>query len=340
MRCTGLFSDFTSWVSLINKCLPIGVAAVLVMLSTHTANAQYLLKDGTKVAPLDVFQECDVCPEMIVLPLGGFTMGGPIGDSINGLVMLDGELAMVPVGHPAIGADERPLHHVDIDIPIAMGRNEVTRDEWMACVKGGGCGGHIPKDTVVYVNDEHKRVEVVVRGRHPVIDVSYRDIQAYVAWLNKKVGTDAYRLPTEAEWEYAARAGTQTRFAQGDELTSNQANFLGSATERLTGVARPDLLSRRAPVPVDELDAANAWGLRHMSGNVIERTRSCYTDEYAGWSTSSEWLRQSMVDNCERVSRGGGYNTGMDTARVASRGDADENYRSQYSGFRIARRLN
>jgi formylglycine-generating enzyme required for sulfatase activity len=62
---------------------------------------------------------------MIVLPLGSFTMGGPIGDSINGLVVLDGKLRMVEVGHPAIGADERPLHEVEIDIPIAMGRNEI-----------------------------------------------------------------------------------------------------------------------------------------------------------------------------------------------------------------------
>ncbi|MFK7878012.1 MAG: formylglycine-generating enzyme family protein [Paracoccaceae bacterium] len=299
-----------------------------------------MLEDETEVAPLDIFQECDVCPEMIVLPLGDFMMGGPLGDSINGLVMLDGKLAMVEVGHPAIGADERPLHRVEIDIPIAVGRNEITYDQWMACVHDGGCGGHVPQNIVLSVNEARERVETTVHGNHPVIDVSYFDALAYVAWLNDRVGIDSYRLPTEVEWEYAARAGTQTRFAQGDELTSDQANFLGSGTEKLSGVARPDLLSRRVPVPVDELDAANDWGLRHMSGNVIERTQSCYTEQYAGWSTSSEWLRQSLVNSCKRVSRGGGFHTAMDFTRVASRGSAREAYRSRYSGFRILRQMN
>lgn len=315
------------------------VATLLTLLAT-TTQAQYVLKDESEVAALDMFQECDVCPEMIVLPLGDFLMGGPIGDSINGLVMLDGKLTMVEAGHPAIGSDERPLHRVVIDIPIAMGRNEVTHDQWMACVDDGGCDGYVPSDTVLSINKARERVETTVRGSHPVINVSYLDAQAYVAWLNEKVGVDAYRLPTEAEWEYAARSGTQTRFAQGDELTSDQANFLGSGTEQLTGVARPDLLSRRVPVPVDDLDAANDWGLRHMSGNVIEQTRSCYTSEYAGWSTSSEWLRQSMVGSCKRVFRGGGYSTAMDFTRVASRGSGNENYRSTASGFRIVRKMN
>ena len=129
-----------------------------------------------------------------------------------------------------------------------MGRNEVTHDQWMTCVDDGGCNGYVPGDTVLSINKARERVETVVRGSHPVIDVSYLDVQAYVAWLNEKVGLDAYRLPTEAEWEYAARSGTQTRFAQGDELTSDQANFLGSGTEQLAGVAHPDLLSRRVSV--------------------------------------------------------------------------------------------
>jgi formylglycine-generating enzyme required for sulfatase activity len=228
---------------------------------------------------------------------------------------------------------------VEIDIRIAMGRDEITYDQWMACVDDGGCGGHIPRNAVLMINEARERVEIPVRGNHPVIDVSYRDAQSYVAWLNEKVGIDAYRLPTEAEWEYAARAGTQTRFAQGDELTSDQANFYGRGTEQLTGVARPDLLSRRVPIPVDDLDAANQWGLRHMSGNVTEETRSCYTERYAGWSTSSEWLRQSMMSSCRRVSRGGAYNTAMDFLRVASRGSGLENTRTRIGGFRIVRQM-
>ncbi|WP_170403016.1 formylglycine-generating enzyme family protein [Ruegeria arenilitoris] len=315
-----------------------GICILLGAIAT-TTQAQYLIADGTQVNELEMFQECDVCPEMIVLPLGEFQMGGPIGDSINGLVMLDGKLAMVEVGHPAIGADERPLHRVEIDIPIAIGRNEITYDQWMACVNDGGCGEHVPENTIIDINDAGKRIETPVYGSHPVIDVSYWDTLAYVEWLNGKVGVDAYRLPTEAEWEYAARAGTQTRFAQGDELTSDQANFYGLGTERLSGFPRPDLLSRMVPVPVDELYAANAWGVRHMSGNVIEQTRSCYTEKYAGWPTSSEWLLQSETESCKRVSRGGAFNTGMDSVRVASRGSGSEDHRSQYSGFRVVRQM-
>lgn len=315
-----------------------GICFLLGAIAT-TAQAQYRIADGTQITELEMFQECDVCPEMIVLPLGEFMMGGPIGDSINGLVMLDGKLARVEVGHPAIGADERPLHRVEIDIPIAMGRNEITYDQWMACVNDGGCGGHVPENIILHLNDAGKHVKTPVYGNHPVVDVSYRDALAYVEWLNEKVETDAYRLPTEAEWEYAARAGTQTRFAQGDELTSDQANFYGRGTERLSGIPRPDLLSRMIPVPVDALDAANAWGVRHMSGNINERTRSCYTDKYAEWATSSEWLLQSNVESCNRVSRGGAFNTGMDSVRVASRGSSVEDYRSQYSGFRVVRQM-
>ncbi len=266
---------------------------ILLIVLPASLHAQYKLTDGAEVAPLDMFQECDVCPEMIVLPLGDFTMGGPIGDSINRLVVRDGKLALAELGDPAIGADERPLHRVEIDIPIAMGRNEITYDQWMACVEDGGCGGHIPENVILMIDEARKSVDIPVLGNHPVIDVSYLDAEAYVAWLNVRVGTDAYRLPTEAEWEYAARAGTQTRFAQGDELTSNQADFLGSGTEDLTGVPRPDLLSRRVPVPVDELDAANQWGLRHMSGNVVERTRSC--------TPSATWDGPRQANGCARA---------------------------------------
>ncbi|MEM8787040.1 MAG: formylglycine-generating enzyme family protein [Pseudomonadota bacterium] len=318
-----------------------GAAGLALLLFGGASAMAGPLSIDSDLAPLDSFQECDACcPEMIVLPLSDFIMGGPIGDSINGLVAIDGKLAMVEVGHPAIGADERPLHRVEIDIPIAMGRNEVTYDQWMACVEDGGCGGHVPNNIVLMIDEERRRVEIPVLGSHPVIDVSYFDAQAYVAWLNAKIGVDAYRLPTEAEWEYAARAGTQTRFAQGDAPTSDQANFNGRGTEKMTGMPHPHLVSRRVPVPVEELDAANQWGLRHMSGNVIEQTRSCYTDSYAGWSTSSEWLRQSMVSICKRVFRGGGFHTAMDYLRVASRGSGNEERGSRYSGFRIVREMN
>jgi formylglycine-generating enzyme required for sulfatase activity len=315
--------------------------------------------------PLEVFRDCDVCPEMIELPLGEFMMGAPEDEFRSNLVLYDGVFQPATSEHPYLKQDEGPQHVVSVDIPIAMARNEVTVDEWMVCVADGGCGGYVPElaigrmgpiDAIVRSLSEEDftqspsgkaRAEAMagndfltINGNYPILYVSYIDAQAYISWLNKKIGTDAYRLPTEAEWEYAARAGMQTRFAQGDELTSTQANFSGWETERSLLEKRPDLLTRGFPVPVDELDAANRWGLRHMSGNAGEITLSCYMERYAGWTTTSEWLARSFGQNCERVVRGGGFAFEMGIARVAWRASVDQTSQTKFDGFRIVRELN
>ncbi len=319
----------------------IGVITAFVMGLSGTAQAQYLLENGRELAPLDRFLECESCPEMIVLPLGDFRMGGPIGDSRFPLIMRDGSLALAEIGGPEIGTDERPVHTVKIDIPIAMGRNEVTYDQWMACVDDGGCGGYVPESIILSISDAFETVKTPVRGSHPVINISYLDAVGYVTWLNEKLGIDAYRLPTEAEWEYAARANTQTRFAQGDELSPENAIFYwGEDSAKYGGYVGTDQEPLGKPVPVEMLDAANQWGLRHMSGNVGERTSSCYSKRYAGWSTSSEWLKQSRVTSCKRARRGGDYGAGMDFLRVASRGAAEDTTRTNISGFRVVREMN
>ncbi|MCU0912471.1 MAG: formylglycine-generating enzyme family protein, partial [Rhodobacteraceae bacterium] len=180
---------------------------------------------------------------------------------------------------------------------------------------------------------------VELTDRHPVLQVSYNDMQLYLAWLNSRVGADVYRLPTEAEWEYAARAGTRTPFAQGEEITTDQANFGGISTAEMLGEDRPDLVSRGHPVPVDELDAANAWGLRHMSGNLIERTMSCWTERHTGWPLSSVYQEMAFNTSCERVAKGGDYAAAMDYARPAVRGRGREDRRSNIVGFRVVRDL-
>lgn len=336
---------FAAALSLIKNFLQLRHLGSLFLITSPlgAAQAQLLQSNVTDVAALDIFQECDDCPEMIVLPMGEFLMGGPIGDSRYPLVMRDGEIALAEIGSPEIGTDERPVHRVQIDIPIAMGRNEVTYDQWMACVDDGGCGGHVPNNTIFWFNDAFERILKPVRGSHPVLDVSYLDTLSYVAWLNDKVGAQVYRLPTEAEWEYAARAGAQTRFAQGDELTPEDGNFYwgGEFDAKYGAYVETDLKPHKTPVPVEQMDGAvNDWGLRHMSGNVIEITRSCYTDVYDGWSTSSEWLRNSPMEGCKRVFRGGAYKVGMDFLRVASRGSGSEDARTSISGFRILREIN
>ncbi|MDO6588682.1 MULTISPECIES: formylglycine-generating enzyme family protein [Rhodobacterales] len=296
----------------------------------------YQLTDGQTVGELEMFQECADCPEMIVMPLGSFMMGAILGESRNpfdiygpdatGTVRGPDEINIIP--------SEHPRHQVVMDIPYAMARNELTYAEWMICVDAGGCS-HSPD-----INVLTRQGYVVIGPDHPVINVSYLDILEYVAWLNAQVGDDVYRLPTEAEWEYAARAGTTTRFAQGDDLTSDQANFSGRATEHLRrGQSMPYLANQNAPIPVGELDAANTWGLRHMSGNVREYTLSCWSDEHLGLSSDSAYLADALGQtDCERrVAKGGAHNGAMDSLRLARRVRPENTTRRDFFGFRLIR---
>ena len=318
--------------------------------------------------PLDTFQDCPECPEMIELPLGEFMMGAPEGEFTSITVFGPNGYEIASAEEPIVQVNEGPQNRVVVDIRIAMGENEVTFDEWMACVDDGGCGGYIPNNVVgrsgtlegiqraltdprfIHTPSEEYIASVIgnpkdfiADGRYPIMRVSTLDAISYTQWLNEKLGTDAYRLPTEAEWEYAARAGTTTRFAQGYEPRPEQANISGEVTVVELMQLRPDLRTLGHPVPVDELDAANPWGLRHMSGNVREQTLSCYSGYTAplpAWGTTREWLEMSVEESCERVVRGGDYFSGMLTARVASRRGANETVRDRYyPSFRIVKEI-
>ena len=307
---------------------------------TSARETKFLAKKHEFV-PLELLQDCADCPEMIVLPMGRFTMGAPLEESREVYLFWNNPK---PNGEPMGMEQEGPEHEVIIDIPVAIGRNEVTREEWMACVNEGGCS-HVPDPRIRKFGGGYYYAD---DPRHPVMDVSYIDIQEYVAWLNQKTGTSAYRLPTEAEWEYAARAGTQTRFAQGETLTLDQANIAifrhadGSEYKFRDKGERylSDPNNRNTPVPVDALDAANAWGLRHMSGNVLELTMSCWGSRHLGLPTSRAYLADAQEnESCKRVTKGGAFNGSREYARPASRGTAKETTRSPQRGFRIVKEL-
>lgn len=324
--------------------LALGAAVFLFMpIAAHSLDdtPSYTLSNGKTVAPLEMFQECDHCPEMIVMPLGSFMMGAKRGESRNPFDAFRKNASMrrrTPDEINIIPA-EHPRHRVEMDIPFAMGRNEVTHAEWMACVEDGGCS-HVPDHSVFTKLSSGSLGYEPLGPTHPAVNISYLDMLEYVAWLNLRVGADVYRLPTEAEWEYGARAGTQTRFAQGDNLTADQANFSRQGTEQLRGKPMPSLVNRRLPVPVDVLDAANAWGLRHMSGNVSEKTQSCWSEEHLGLMTDSAYLaRAQSQKECMRVSKGGGFNSAMDYARPAARGRTPDTYSRHNLGFRIIRQM-
>ena len=220
-----------------------------------------------------------------MLPAGAFMMGSP--DKEAGRSTTEG-----------------PQREVTLK-PIAMGTHEVTFAEWDACLADGGCNGFSPQD------------QAWGRGRRPAMGVSWDDAQAYVAWLNRKAGRTSYRLPTEAEWEYAARAGTTTRYAFGNSIKRAQAVF---------GATRTD--------PVGSY-IANAFGLFDMHGNVWEWVADCHKAGYADAPVDG-----AAVDDpaCKlRVYRGGGYEDKAENLRSANRRRAAPTMRSPSIGFRVVR---
>jgi formylglycine-generating enzyme required for sulfatase activity len=249
--------------------------------------------------PNDRFEDCPECPEMVVVPAGEFMMGSP-----------ESELERA--------SNESPQHKVTIGKPFAVAKSEATFAEWDACVSAGGCK-HGPED------------QGWGRGRRPVIRVSWDDVtKEYLPWLNRKTGK-TYRLLTEAEWEYAARAGTTTPFSTGRTITTDQANFDGDYTYG----GSPKGQYRRRTVEVGTFQA-NAFGLHDMHGNVWEWVQDCYRNTYAGAPSDSA---ASDMPGCERVVRGGSWFLNPRGLRSANRNWHPPVIRSSDNGFRLARTL-
>ncbi|MEM0977459.1 MAG: formylglycine-generating enzyme family protein [Pseudomonadota bacterium] len=297
-----------------------------------------LMGSNVGAEPFDRFQDCDVCPEMIELPLGSFMAGTPDDEFVPGWILVDGNLALATPETPVNLSYEKPQVHVTIDIPFAMSKYEITVGQYRACLDDGGCGGRIPRGWVY--RDGFTRGKLYLEDDHPVLNISVFEAIAYTEWLNEKLGTDAYRLPTEVEWEYAARAGTTTPFPQGDRLTDQQANFSGPVTEAKIGPQNPPLKDRGLPVKVTELDAANPWGLWHMEGNAGEYTLSCFSDFQRQIPKSSGWLEHTVNTGCSHaVSKGTTYNGSMFMGRPSARMRADTSSMTKYDGFRVLKEL-
>lgn len=254
--------------------------------------------------PLDQFKECERCPEMIVIPAGRFLMGAE-----------DGEAASIP--------DEAPQHEVSFAKPFAIGRFTVTMGEWDACVAARGCS-YRPVD------------QGWGRGRQPAINILWDDAKDYVAWLSRTTGRP-YRLPSEAEREYAARAGTTTAYWFGDSFVPAQANCAPGDRELIpasTGDVQPVAGTR--PLPVRSF-AANPWGLYQVHGNVYDWVEDCWNDDYNGApSDGSAWTS----GNCNaHVLRGGAFSRAPQTARAAARLWFASPNRMIYMSVRVARTM-
>jgi formylglycine-generating enzyme required for sulfatase activity len=265
-----------------------------------------------KLKPGRVFRDCADCPEMVVLPAGAFMMGSPASEA--------GRLDT-----------EGPQHLVTIARPFAVGRYEVTFVEWYACVSAGGCS-HAPYDGTVAFGGGWGR------GKRPVINVSWDDTAQYVSWINAKIGKQVYRLMTEAEWEYAARAGTTTPYAFGDTLSHSQQ--LGVIREGY--VRRVPRRERLAQFSDDRtalvgLFPPNEFGLSDMHGNVLEWVQDCWNDSYTRAPTEgSAWV---SGDCDRRVVRGGAWMHPQRYLRSAHRDAHSSDARASLLGFRLARTL-
>lgn len=235
------------------------------------------------------FRDCKQCPEMVPLSPGSFVMGSSSGDNT-----------------------ERPAHRVNIRYPFALGRFEVTVGEWNACLKAGGC-------------DYQPRKSLTADVNAPMRNVSWRDAQQYVKWLSDVTGHE-YRLPSEAEWEYAARAGTRTRFWWGDSVGRGNADCKNCGGE----------WNRKRPADVDAY-APNAFGLHGMNGGVWEWGGDCWYNSHDRAPVDG---RARQKKNCtQRVLRGGSWRNDASYVHSASRFMYDADVRYVVNGFRVARSM-
>jgi formylglycine-generating enzyme required for sulfatase activity len=259
----------------------------------RAAEAERALEPGDPFRECLPVQEKDYCPEMVVLQPGSFMMGSPTTE--NGRF-----------------DDEDPQHSVTIAKPFAVSKFALTFDEWDTCVAYGDCDPRIGDSGWG-------------RGHRPVIEVTWDDAHHYVEWLKRMTGKP-YRLLSEAEYEYAARAGTQTAYPWGDQIGKGNANC-NRCGSRWDG---------KQTAPVGSF-AANAFGLHDMAGNVWQWVEDCYHNDYNGARTDgSAW---TSGDCGRRVVRGGSMHDTPQILRSANRYMLTPGYRLDNLGFRVGRTL-
>jgi formylglycine-generating enzyme required for sulfatase activity len=234
------------------------------------------------------------CPEMVVVPAGSYRMG-----------------------------DKDSKRIVTIAQPFAVSRFAITFDQWAACVAGGGCEHNArPND------------QTWGRGTRPAINVDWRDANTYVAWLNRMAGTDAYRLLSEAEWEYAARGVTSPEaphpdYPWGNEIGTGNANCNGCGSQ----------WDGKQTAPVGSFKP-NAFGLYDMHGNVWQWVDDCYAEKLDGAPTDGAASKAGCKDDTSsRVARGGSWYFLPVNLRSSLRDGIDPDVRTDFLGFRVARVL-
>jgi formylglycine-generating enzyme required for sulfatase activity len=313
-------------------------SAALVFILTLTACGETAVTTPAKATsrvPGTVFRDCPDCPEMVVVSAGKFTMGSSASEK-SWAASQGSNLESV--------ADEAPQHEVSLR-SFALGKYDVTRGEYAAFVRetghpaGDGCG----PDSFKWKKQADKSWQnpgFNQTNRGPVVCISWQDAKAYTAWLNGKVrqkssasGDGPYRLPSESEWEYAARAGTTGRFWWGDD-----------------DAAAPDHAWYKANSgghthPAGSKDP-NAFRLYDIVGNVWQWTEDCYAESYSGAPTDGSANETGVSDprpngtkECMRVDRGAAWMFRTWALRSATRERNPADYRDAVMGFRVAKTL-
>jgi formylglycine-generating enzyme required for sulfatase activity len=285
-----------------------GTAPVQIDLTTKPHEI-YANANGKKTK-VEQVQLKDGESQQLVLP---FSTTSPL------LAQMGIELADIPAGSFMMGSnngddDEKPVHRVTVPA-FKMMKHEVTWAQYQPCIDAGVCSTGSDGD------------EGWGKGNRPVINVSWDDAQDYIRWLNQKTSMN-FRLPSEAEWEYAARAGTTTAFSTGDRISTSQANFDGNYT--YNGSSKGQY--RQKTLPVGSFQP-NDFGLYDMHGNVWEWTQDCWNGSYSGAPNNGAAWESGDCD--KRVLRGGSWGLKPYWLRSASRYWNNTTNRGNDSGFRL-----
>ncbi|MEZ5945640.1 MAG: SUMF1/EgtB/PvdO family nonheme iron enzyme [Hyphomonas sp.] len=248
------------------------------------------------------FKDCAACPDMVAIPAGSFLMGSPESEAER-------------------KGTEGPQWQASVGV-FAASATEITWAQLDACIADGGCAANKAR--------AETRSEQWTRGAMPVVNITWPEAMDYIRWLNEQVDGEPYRLLSEAEWEYAARAGTATAFNTGDTLSDKQANF--NAGRQYNGSAKGTW--PRQPMPAGHYPA-NAFGLHEMHGNVAEWTADCWFHDYLGRAGNANV--EDKTGCRTRVVRGGSWEKVPSYVRSATRDSYPDTGRDDSIGFRVAR---
>jgi formylglycine-generating enzyme required for sulfatase activity len=294
--------------------IPLIIIVVLAMTGGFSACTNAVHHAGS------VFRDCPTCPEMVIIPPGTFIMGSPATEKGR-------------------DADEGQ-HNVAIRHLFAVSKAPITWDQWDECVRDRACDGP-SVEAALRLDRDGKPIQNYaghVRGNHPVAGVSWRDAQDFIRWLNRKTGKEKYRLLSESEFEYAARAGSVTAYGWGNEPSHEYANYGKDEAQGLGGKAEGRDKWEESTSPVCSFPA-NAFGLCDMYGNVYQWIEDCYEPNGARLPADGSAVKSG---NCSvRGFRSNSFMSSEKTMRSANRAYvyAPDTRGRSYLGFRVAKTL-